>query len=118
MLNIVKAHGVNIKKNDKWYSVNMFQSYTSTYNCDSRKMVGFTGSGANQLQIGKIIYQNPTGSEENGGAYPGWIEKADGTDGFFYGFKENHSELFPFASKSPSHPIIDNPNLTQIPGYE
>ena len=117
MQNIVRAHGVTVAEGDKWYPVNMFEAYTSTFNTNSRKMVGFTGSGANQLQIGKIIYQNPTGSAENGGTYPDWIEKSDGTDGLYYGFRENHSELFPFANNSPGHPMVDNPNLTQIPGY-
>ena len=117
MLDIVKAHGIAVADGDKWYPVNMFEAYTSAYNGNSRKTVGF-GAGFNALQIGKIIYQNPTGSAENGGTYPDWIEKADGSDGLYYGFKENHSELCPFAAKSPGHPMVDNPNLTQLPGYE
>lgn len=113
---IVKAHGITVKRGDKWYPANMFEAYTSTFNGNARKAVGFT-NGYNALQIGAIIYKNPTGYTENGGKFPNWIEAADGTDGLFYGFKENCCELLPFAAKSPGHPMVDNPNLTQHPGY-
>lgn len=116
ILNIVKAHNIEVSNGDKWYPVNMFEAYTSTFNGNSRKMVGF-GAGFNTLQIGKIIYTLPTGSAENGGKYPTWIESTDGSDGLYYGFQENKSELCPFAAKSPGHPLVDNPNLTQLPGY-
>lgn len=116
ILNIVKAHNIEVSNGDKWYPVNMFEAYTSTFNGNSRKMVGFR-AGFNTLQIGKIIYTLPTGSAENGGKYPTWIESADGSDGLYYGFQENKSELYPFAAKSPGHPLVDNPNLTQLPGY-
>lgn len=114
---IVEAHGIAVGSNDKWYPVNMFQAYTSTYNGNARKTVGFL-RGFNTLQIGNIIYTKPTGSAENGGQYPNWIEAPDGTDGLYYGFEENRTELLPFASKSAGHPMIDNPNLTQHPGYQ
>lgn len=113
---IVRAHGFTVSTGDKWYPVNMFEAYTSTFNGNARKAVGF-GKGFNALQIGKIIYQKPTGSAENGGTYPDWIEAADGSDGLYYGYKENCSELLPFAAKSAGHPLVDNPNLTQHPGY-
>lgn len=113
---IVEAHGLTVQTGDKWYPVNMFQAYTSTYNGNARKAVGFTG-GFNALQIGNIIYTKPTGSAENGGNYPNWIQAADGSDGLFYGFVENRVELLPFASKSAGNPMVDNPNLTQHPGY-
>lgn len=116
ILNIVKAHNIEVSNGDKWYPVNMFEAYTSTFNGNSRKMVGFR-AGFKTLQIGKIIYTLPTGSAENGGKYPTWIESADGSDGLYYGFQENKSELCPFAAKSPGHPLVDNPNLTQLPGY-
>lgn len=116
ILNIVKAHNIEVSNGGKWYPVNMFEAYTSTFNGNSRKMVGFR-AGFNTLQIGKIIYTLPTGSAENGGKYPTWIESADGSDGLYYGFQENKSELCPFAAKSPGHPLVDNPNLTQLPGY-
>ena len=116
ILNIVKAHNIEVSNGDKWYPVNMFEAYTSTFNGNSRKMIGFR-AGFNTLQIGKIIYTLPTGSAENGGKYPTWIESADGSDGLYYGFQENKSELCPFAAKSPGHPLVDNPNLTQLPGY-
>ena len=114
---IVRAHGIAVNAGDKWYPVNMFEAYTSTFNGNARKAVGF-GKGFNALQIGKIIYQKPTGSAENGGKYPDWIEAADGSDGLYYGYKENCSELLPFAAKSAGHPLVDNPNLTQHPGYK
>ncbi len=114
---IVRAHGIAVNTGDKWYPVNMFEAYTSTFNGNARKAVGF-GKGFNALQIGKIIYQKPTGSAENGGKYPDWIEAADGSDGLYYGYKENCSELLPFAAKSAGHPLVDNPNLTQHPGYK
>lgn len=113
---IVVAHGKTVGTGDKWYPVNMFEAYTSTFNGNARKAVGF-GKGFNALQIGKIIYQKPTGSAENGGHYPDWIEAADGSDGLYYGYEENHSELLPFANKSAGHPMVDNRNLTQLPGY-
>lgn len=113
---ILKNHGVVVENGEKWYPVNMFEAYTSSFNGNARKAVGF-GKGFNQLQIGNIIYTKPTGSAENGGSYPDWIEAADGSDGLYYGFKKNCSELLPFANKSTGHPLVDNPNLTQHPGY-
>ena len=90
---------------------------SSEFNMKGQAVVGFAKSARGKIQVGKIIYQQPTGSEENGGSYPAWIDKGDGSDGLFYGFKENFSELCPFAAKSSGHPLIDNPNLTQLPGY-
>ncbi len=111
---IVTAHGQTTTTEEKWYPTNMFQAYTSTFNGNARKAAGFL-AGFNQLQIGNIIYTKPTGSAENGGAYPNWIE--GGGDGLFYGFVPNKTELLPFAAASAGHPLIDNPNLTQLPGY-
>ncbi|NDW12982.1 RagB/SusD family nutrient uptake outer membrane protein [Bacteroides sp. 214] len=114
--NIVRAHGITVGDGDKWYPTRMFEAYNSTYNGNCRRTVGFAG-GVNALQIGNIIYTKPTGSAENGGTYPNWIQAADGSDGLYYGFKENCVELLPFAAKAAGHPMIDNPNLTQHPGY-
>lgn len=113
---IVENHGYTFEEGDKWYPVNMFEAYTSTFNGNARKAVGFEG-GFNTLQIGNIIYTKPTGSSENGGQYPNWIEAPDGSDGLYYGFEENKTELLPFAGQSAGHPLIDNPNLSQLPGY-
>lgn len=113
---IAVVHGLTSGSDDKWYPVNMFEAYNSSFNVSARKTVGFT-NGASALQIGNIIYTKPTGSAENGGTYPNWIEAADGTDGLYYGYEENHCELLPFAAKSAGHPLVDNPNLTQLPGY-
>lgn len=114
LANIVTANGQTVAAGDKWYPVNMFQAYTSTFNGNARKAVGFTG-GFNALQIGNIIYTKPTGSAENGGTYPNWIE--GNGDGLFYGFQPNKTELLPFAAQSAGHPLVDNPNLSQLPGY-
>ena len=113
---IVRAHGIVVEDGDKWYPTNMFEAYTSTFNGNARKAVGFTG-GFNALQIGAIIYKNPTGYAENGGKFPNWIEASDGSDGLYYGFQKNCCELLPFAAKDPGHPMVDNPNLTQHPAY-
>lgn len=114
LASIVTANGQTVAAGDKWYPARMFEAYTSTFNGNARKAVGFTG-GFNALQIGAIIYTKPTGSAENGGTYPNWIE--GGGDGLFYGFVPNKTELLPFASLSVGHPMIDNPNLSQLPGY-
>lgn len=111
---IATANGLTVATDDKFYPTNMFQAYTSTFNGNARKAAGFVG-GFNQLQIGAIIYTKPTGAFENGGIYPDWIE--GNGDGLFYGFVPNKTELLPFASASAGHPMVDNPNLTQLPGY-
>lgn len=111
---IATANGQTVAADDKFYPANMFQAYTSTFNGNARKAAGFTG-GFNALQIGAIIYTKPTASSENGGKYPDWIE--GNGDGLFYGFVPNKTELLPFASASAGHPMVDNPNLTQLPGY-
>jgi hypothetical protein len=111
---IATAHGQTVLPTDTWYPTKMFEAYTSTFNGNARKAAGFL-AGFNQLQIGNIIYTKPTGSAENGGTYPNWIE--GGGDGLFYGFVPNKTELLPFAAAAAGHPLVDNPNLTQLPGY-
>ena len=114
LLPILAAHGQTVAAGDKWYPTQMFQAYTSTFNGNARKAVGFTG-GFNQLGMGGNMYQKPFGVAENGGTYPVWIE--GNGDGLFWGFQANKTELLPFAAQSAGHPMIDNPNLTQLPGY-
>lgn len=114
LASIVTAHGQTVVAGDKWYPTKMFEAYTSTFNGNARKAVGFTG-GFNAIQVGAIIYTKPTGSAENGGTYPNWIE--GGGEGLFYGFVPNKTELLPFAAASAGHPLVDNPNLSQLPGY-
>lgn len=119
VLEVVKAHGVEVKDGDLWYPANMFDAYNSTYNGNCRRSVGFVG-GYNTIQLGNIIYTHPTGfgrdkNKEN--QYPDWIEAADGSDGLYYGFKENCAELAPFANQAAGQPMVDNPRLTQHPGY-
>ena len=117
LLNIVKAHGVTTSSGDKWYPKAMFEAFSSEFNMNGQAVIGFPQKARGKIQVGKVIWSQPTGSQENGGTYPNWIEKADGSDGLFYAFKENFSELCPFAAKSTGHPLVDNPNLTQLPGY-
>lgn len=111
---IATANGMAATTDDKFYPANMFQAYTSSFNGNARKTAGFN-AGFNALQIGAIIYTKPTGSFENGNKYPDWIE--GNGDGLFYGFVPNKTELLPFASQAAGHPMVDNPNLTQLPGY-
>ncbi|MDE6390056.1 MAG: hypothetical protein K2L26_01390, partial [Duncaniella sp.] len=56
----------------------------------------------------------PVGFAENMNAYPDWI---DGENGLFFGYSKNKSELSPFAGDKTGHPLVDNPRLTQLPGY-
>ncbi|MCH5345467.1 MAG: RagB/SusD family nutrient uptake outer membrane protein [Muribaculaceae bacterium] len=119
VLDIVKAHGVAVNEGDLWYPANMFDSYQSTFNGYCRRSVGFAG-GYNTIQLGNIIYTHPIGfgrekNKEN--QFPDWIEAADGSDGLYYGFKENCAELLPFANQAQGQPMVDNPRLTQHPGY-
>ena len=117
VLDIVKSHGITIAEGDKWYPTNMFQAYNSAYNKNCKMTVGFTSGGANAIQVGNIIYTKPTSVDENNGEVPAWIYTSDKTNGIYYGFEENKCELLPFAAKSAGHPLVDNPNLTQHPGY-
>lgn len=114
LIPIITAHGQTVEPGDKWYPTQMFQAYTSTFNGNARKAVGFTG-GFNQLGMGSNMYSKPFGVAENGGTYPVWIE--GNGDGLFFGFQANKTELLPFAAQSAGHPMVDNPNLTQLPGY-
>lgn len=118
LLEIVKNHGITVTSEDKWYPIAMFEAYSSQFNMKGQAIAGFSSKARGKLQVGKLIWVQPTGSAENGGHYPDWIEKSDGSDGLYYAFKENFSELCPFAAKSTGHPLVDNPNLTQMPGYE
>lgn len=109
---IAKAHGMD--GNAIWYPCNMFQNWGSTYNRNCRLAAGFKGASNNTVNIGNCIALKNTGFEENGGKYPDWI---DGEHGLFFGYKHNKTELSPFAAKSTGHPLVDNPRLTQLPGY-
>lgn len=108
---IVEAHGY--KYNNDWYPCNMFEAISSTYNSRARQVCGGVGSSA--FGIGSSISTKSTGRAENGGEYPDWIE---GPQGLYYGYKANQTELSPFACKQAGHPLVDNPRLTQLPGYQ
>ncbi len=119
VIDIVKAHGVNVADGELWYPCSMFEAYNSTYNGNCRKSVGFK-SGYNSIQLGNIIYTKPTGyglEKNKPDQYPDWIEAANGSDGIYFGFRENCAELLPFANAVAGNPMVDNHNLTQHPGY-
>lgn len=109
---IAAAHGKD--GNATWYAINMFQSWNSTYNKASRFSAGFKPSGAATLGMETTICDSSFGYKENGDAYPAWVE---GDWGLYSGYVHNRSELSPFAANGPGKPIVDNPNLTQLPGY-
>lgn len=107
---IVEKRGY--KFNNDWYPIKMFEAITSDYNTRSRQICGTVVVGS--WGLGSSITQRATGTVENGGTYPEWI---DGENGLFFGYRKNHSELSPFAGDKTGHPLVDNPRLTQLPGY-
>lgn len=112
---VLAAHGITPSDDDVWYSVNMFQAWTSTYNKNCRRCAGYSIQSVAALNIGASVYTKPLGKAENNGSYPDWVA---GEHGVYYGFEKNKTELCPFAAKSAGHPLIDNPNLTQHPAYK
>ncbi len=112
---VLAAHGITPADDDVWYTVNMFQAWTSTYNKNSRRCAGYSPAAITALNIGGSVYTKPTGSAENNGTYPDWVA---GPTGVYYGFEKNKTEICPFANKSAGHPLVDNPNLTQHPAYK
>ncbi len=107
---IVEAKGYSYS-ND-WYPINMFEAITSDYNTRSRQICGTIV--VTTWGLGSTITTKPTGKAENGGVYPEWIE---GENELFFAYKKNFSELSPFAGDQAGHPLVDNPRLTQLPGY-
>lgn len=106
---IVEAHGYTY--NSDWYPCRLFEAVTSTYNSRSRQIcatIVVSGIGQGNIAL------SPAGSAENGGAYPAWI---DGENAIFFAYRPNFSELSPFAGNTTGHPLVDNPRLTQLPGY-
>lgn len=112
---VLAAHGITPADDEVWYSINMFQAWTSTYNKNSRRCAGYSTQANTGLNIGNSVATKPLGSAENGGEYPDWVA---GEYGIYHGFVKNKTELCPFAGKSAGHPLIDNPNLTQHPAYK
>ncbi len=110
---VLANHGIT--DGSAWYVTNMFESWTSTFNKNNRRCGGFSMSAVAQLCIGQSTYTKATGYEENGGSYPEWVA---GDNGLYYAYKKNQTELLPFANSAAGHPMVDNPNLTQLPGYE
>lgn len=111
---IVEAHGFAWDEKDKWYACNLFEGMLSDFNNNCRKAVGFT---TNKVHVGVNICESPTGKQYNKGKFPVWIHTDDHSDGIYYGFKENCCELLPLADAAAGHPRVDNPNLSQHPGY-
>ncbi|MCH5327136.1 MAG: RagB/SusD family nutrient uptake outer membrane protein [Duncaniella sp.] len=110
MKKMVEARGYTY--NNDWYPINLFQAITSDYNTNSRQICGTIV--VSTWGLGSTITTKATGKDENGGTYPEWI---DGENGLFFGYKKNFSELSPFAGNLTGHPLVDNPRLTQLPGY-
>lgn len=111
---IIEAHGYAWDDKDKWYACNMFEGMVSDFNNNCRKAVGFT---TNKVHVGVNIAESPTGKKFNKDKFPVWIYTDDNSDGIYFGFKENCCELLPLADASAGHPRVDNPNLSQHPGY-
>lgn len=112
---VLAAHGITPEDGETWYSINMFEAWTSTYNKNCRRCAGYSTQAVTALNIGASVYTKPMGSAENNGEYPDWVA---GSTGIYYGYEKNKTELCPFAAKSAGHPLIDNPNLTQHPAYK
>lgn len=111
---IVEAHGYTWDDQDKWYACNMFEGIVSDFNNNCRRAVGFL---TNKVHIGVNVCESPTGKKYNKDKFPVWIYTDDNSDGIYYGFKENCCELLPLADALSGHPRVDNPNLSQHPGY-
>ncbi len=110
---IAAAHGKD--GSASWYATNMFFSWDNTWNRNARIAGGFRmGAENNQILVGNTIAQKPTGFAENNNRYPDWIE---GPFGLYFGYVHNRTELSPFANQTAGHPLVDNPRLTQLPGY-
>ncbi|MDE6484166.1 MAG: RagB/SusD family nutrient uptake outer membrane protein [Duncaniella sp.] len=110
---IATAHGQDGTAD--WCATNMFLSWDNSYNKNGRIAGGFKAGGENnQMLLGNTIAQKPTGFTENKDKFPDWI---DGPFGLYFGYIHNQTELSPFANKSAGHPLVDNPRLTQLPGY-
>lgn len=109
---IAKAHGRDDKA--KWYPCNMFENFTKVYNWNGRKLVGIQPNSMGIEYGTNAMAGMPTGYKNNGNKYPKWI---DGDVSIYYWFKSNHSELSPFATNATGKPLVDNPRLTQLPGY-
>ncbi len=110
---IAAAHGKD--GSASWYVTNMFMAWDNAYNKNGRIAGGFKmGNDNNQILLGNTVAQKPTGFAENKDKYPDWI---DGPFGLYFGYQHNKSELSPFANKAAGHPLVDNPRLTQLPGY-
>ena len=110
---IAAAHGKD--GTASWYVTNMFQAWDNTYNKNGRIAGGFKAGGENnQILQGITISTKPTGYAENKDKFPDWI---DGPMGLYFGYEHNKTELSPFANKAAGHPLVDNPRLTQLPGY-
>lgn len=106
---IAAAHGEDATA--EWYPCNMFERWASTYNANGRKVVGIITTA---IGIEPGIAGQNTGYAENKNKFPNWVSSSIS---IYFGFVPNHSELSPFATNAPGKPLVDNPNLTQLPGY-
>ena len=60
LIEIVKKHRSNGTAQDKWYPRAMFEAFSSEFNMKGQAVVGFAKSARGKIQVGKIIYQQPT----------------------------------------------------------
>ena len=60
LIEIVKNHRSNVTSQDKWYPRAMFEAFSSEFNMKGQAVVGFAKSARGKIQVGKIIYQQPT----------------------------------------------------------
>ncbi len=111
---VLEAHGIKVEESDKWYVIDMFMGYVSDFNTANRKNIGFT---TDKIHVGVNIANSPTGSAENNNKYPAWIHTDDNSDGIYFAYQKNKVELLPLADATAGHPRVDNPNLSQHPGY-
>ncbi|MCM1070182.1 MAG: RagB/SusD family nutrient uptake outer membrane protein [[Clostridium] fimetarium] len=115
---ILGNHGIaNSDTDTKWYATRMFEAWNSAYNKGSRQAAGYSADAISVIGVGSSMYTQATGREENNsdpGTYPRWI---NGDDRTYYSYQRNKVELLPFANISVGHPLVDNPNLKQHPGY-
>lgn len=93
---VLANHGVT---EGTWYPTNMFEAWNSTYNRNCRIAAGYISDAVSIIQVGGSIYTKPTGTAENGGTVPEWIDQ------LYYGYQKNLTELKPVCqqiSRSPA----------------
>lgn len=112
-LQIAKNHGYTDDGNP-WYVTNLFLAWGANYNKNWRMSAGFSAGACSNPYYGLSMPTRSTLWTASAG-FPDWI---DGPIGLFFAYEPNKTELFPLANMNVGHPMVDNPNLSQLPGYE